>query len=454
MRWFILFFIFFFLLVDIFAEIDGLRAEYDYSEFIIEDIPLGVDRERKSISEVSDSIISFRQIYQDLSFLHSSFTREDSLTAIVLSSHYWDNLKRANFAFALKDRHKLDISYYDWEHKEDINYGKLLLGNSFGIINKETYALILDSDIALYQRHRKRDSEFDYSGYSFKEDLSFLTDSWGISAGFHYPYQLVNKNNRSLLRFIKRRNNLLTSVGISQVYHQGGSYYNPVFSFRYVYKNVFIFRFRSEEVLESYPFDRYLHGNAFYFKSRLAADKEMLEPVRSINYELSSDFYFYDMYHSVKIGYRRARGYYDYVWRFDSSGQPEYMIERIDNDRDILELGYEIRRNTLGVKACYRPLGSVDFQPQFTIGFDAVLFYNVFNELQLRLAAHYNEAESFFLDNISRNKANYESELTYRYIKIPDIVIESGIVLNTLRYKKSFFDNNPSFFLGISYGKQ
>ncbi len=450
----LLFTIFISSLINLNASIEGARPEYDYREFIMEDIPLDFFVPQVSPQKEHPYLFGWQQGYYLNHYHYSVADYQDSSILVNLSGLYKETLNQSSFSLDYKNKHRFDFRYYNWDHKENLGLGDIISKNSFKLYSSNDLNLLWRNSIRYLFQHQKSPEymEEEINTLELSGDFLWHFSHSGWSFSYNLPYQHQWERWQIASALYKTGDNYLLGGGVSFI-KDNSSYIFPYLVARYNYSNHLILRLFLEEDLVSYPFSAYFTNNRLLWRSSLPITQSNLQPYRLKKSVIGVDYFSTGFLQKLVLEYGTSEKFYDFVWFNDFT--PEYSIALSENSREYYLLSYSLSYKASQLHLDYRPGGRIDFEPLLLIRGSQKFTLSLFHDILISAGYHLRESIKIHSgDNLQMVTGDYLSALfSYRYTKFKNIDLESGIAYSFQNQNKFYMDLKPDIYLKITYGR-
>jgi hypothetical protein len=468
------------------ADIEEAEPDYNYQEFLIDDLDYEIMLFREVVAEDKRYYISFLQEYYPEQSNNSCLVWQDSLFTTQFGVHYHNRLNRGKASLEYHGNLLLSIDYYDWDHKKNLRLGDFTLSSSFDVINTARDNLVWKNRIRFVNNYNtsaeiKRNAAF--SGNHSKEisgrneskvndiaiagEIGYFQPDWGLLSFYELPHNHQRNIYRAATLITKRWNALLVGGGLSLTHHETEKLF-PIVFFRYYYSNRFVFRLSFDEGFTEYPYQRHFEGNGYYWKSSLSSPSSEQLPLILRRLSAGVELYSNNILQRATIEYGSSNDYYDYFWYWENR-DPVFAIVNIPEKNNFLNLHYYLALEKTTLDLCYKPLGRIDFEPVLSFEIAQRLNVDVFNSFFLGVSYNFKENAKSSLSSDSgellgsitniqsseQGKSSYdylEVRLQYNYTKVKNLDLEWGISYSSLDFEDSFLKIQPGIYFKIGYG--
>ncbi len=438
------------------ASIGGAEAEYSYDEFLIAELNLATYAPQAYRSPVQTRSLSVGQSYTINSYLTSYLQRSDSLWVISTEASYYDYLYRGSLNLSYRDNHTLIYDYFDYPHKESQNISSIKLNTGLEYDFHETdNKLLYKNSFIGHIDHGSNDTinpltigntgrlDFQRERHLFSVGL----DLPPFHNGNHYQIQTGYYNRRISIENDKIRSYLL-GIGVTATKSEDNTDYFPSATFLYNRHNTQKISLRLEESFSKYPLHKHFFGKSLFWGSRKSDSESSRNPIAARKLtgaaELSSSIFI----HRLQAEYRNS----DRSFRFDKvsdSDGSSYTIVNVPEKHEALQLTYTLQHNTSSLSISYRELDQKELEPKLHIKGGTEFFIKIFHSLLFDIS-YYHDYQTLF----DEGKVNFaEIQAAYRYANLKNITLELGLFYSTFEPSESYWDNHPSIFTQIRYGK-
>lgn len=465
----------------LFGGIGEMDPEYNYSEFLQEDIDytLLLPKERPP---GRDYLFRLLQGHLRKEYHYTSFSLQDSLLAASVSTHYSDDIEECKVGFSYSDDLRAFIDYYNWEHKMHMECLLVGFDNSLDLFEYKGSVLSWSNRFRYLYRYSKRESYYpglasvrditgseslkDFNDFSVNGSIAYSLPEWSFQTSYQIPYQHDNSRYRYAFLISRHWSSILFGSGLSYSRTDENNIFPELF-FRYRYSNSFIVNARFQELFYEYPAELFFRGNGFYWASVFPEDIEAVQPCLTRKLFLSGELRVSDSLHHLSITAEKAKSFHDYRWmnHYLHGDKLLFTILKREEARERIIVQYTGKYRNTGFLVNSIPTGRSCFEPLFSVGAEQKLTYDVFHDFVFRIVYHHEEQIALpdydWLGTINpvygtgtkMSKENYFTVgLKHRYTKIKNLTIESGFTYSALDVKESAIDIRPDFFVRLSYG--